>query len=96
MNKKIKKLPLFFKPLLWSYDFSKVDLEKYKRSIIVNTINYGDLKHWKWIIEYYGANILQKELSKMAKSEIRPRAMKLAELFLSIKPSKYAHRSIKR
>ena len=38
----------------------------------------------------------KKEFIKIPKSEIRPKAMKLAELIFSIKPSKYAFRSINR
>lgn len=96
MKKKKIKLPISFKPLFWSYDFSNINLEESIKSIIVNTINYGDLRQWKWIADYYGKNSLRKEFSKIPRSEIRPQALKLAELLFSIKPSKYAYRSIDR
>lgn len=96
MRKKKTKLPKSFKPLFWSYNFSNVDLEKSPKSIIVNTVNYGNIEQWKWIAEYYGKNSLQNEFSKIPQSEIRPRALKLAKLLFSIKPSKYAQRSVNR
>ena len=52
MNKKIKKrLPRFFKPLFWGYKFSSIDPIESKELIIVNSLNYGDLKQRKWLKE---------------------------------------------
>jgi len=96
MNKENSKLPVFFKPILWSYNFEKMDAEKHKKTIITNTINYGTLKHWQWIANHYGKQILQREFSKIPQSAIRPKASKLASILFSIKPSKYATRSVKR
>jgi len=95
MKKEKAKLPVFFKPILWSYDFAKMDAEKHKKTIITNTINYGNLKQWKWIANYYGKQILQKEFDKIPQSAIRPQALKLASILFSIKPSKYVSRSTK-
>lgn len=95
MTNNNKKLPIFFKPILWSYDFSKIDSAKNKKTIIVNTINYGDLKHWKWISKYYGKEEVQNELKKISASEIRPRALKLASILFSVNNFNYAPRGVK-
>jgi hypothetical protein len=42
------RLPPFFKPILWSYNFAALDPETHKKAIS------GDLSHWQWIIAYYG------------------------------------------
>lgn len=89
------KLPDFFKPLLWSYNFSQIDKEENKKTIIVNTINYGDLKHWKWITENYGKKEVVKVLSSVPLSELRPGARKLASVLFGIKEFNYERRSIK-
>jgi hypothetical protein len=34
-------LPQTFRPLLWSYDFSRIDPLKHKKTIIVQALNYG-------------------------------------------------------
>ncbi len=96
MKKQKQKLPSFFKPILWSYDFSKIDIKKNKKTIIVNGINYGDLKHWKWLIKNYGRENVRGELKKISATELRPGARKLAGIIFSIKNFNYAHRGAKR
>ena len=54
------QLPLFFRPILWSYDFDALDLETHKKAVIVNTINYGDLSHWRWVIRLYGKDMIRE------------------------------------
>lgn len=79
------ELPSFFKPLLWSYDFSRIDSESHKKTIVVNTINYGDLRHWQWIARHYGRATVARILAEIPASELRPRAQKLAALLFSVK-----------
>lgn len=90
-----KVLPDFFRPILWSYDFSAIDPAKDKKTIIINTINYGDLVHWRWIGEYYGQEEIKKILERVPASEIRPRVLKLASLFFYLDNLNYAPRGIK-
>lgn len=90
-----QKLPLFFKPILWSYDFSAVDIKKNKKTIIVNAINYGDLKHWKWLIKNYGRENVKSELIKIPATELRPGARKLASIIFDVKKFNYAPRGVK-
>lgn len=89
------KLPKFFKPLFWSYNFSSIDSEKDKERIIVNTINYGNWEHWQWLIKYYGKDRVKKLLTNIPASEFRKRALQLISLLLSIKEIKYASRGAK-
>lgn len=80
-----KQLPEFFRPLFWSYDFDSLDLEKNKKTIIVNSINYGDLKHWRWLKNYYGEKGLKETLAGLPATELKKRAGRLAELLFSFK-----------
>ena len=95
IDKDDASLPGFFKPILWSYDLSKINPYKDKKRIIVNAINYGDLKHWKWIGAYYGQKTIQEVLGGVSVSEIRPRVLKLASLVFSIKSFNHAPRGVK-
>ena len=52
-------LPDNFRPLLWSYNFSATDPERHKKVIITQTINYGDLHHWRWLVRFYGKEVVQ-------------------------------------
>lgn len=94
-RKNVKKLPGFFKPLFWSVDFDSLDLNRNKKAIILSAINYGDLKHWQWISEYYGKDELKMMLRGLPATELKPRAGKLAEILFNFNLN-YAPRSINR
>lgn len=81
----MKTLPNFFKPLFWSYKFSAVDPEEQKKLIILNSINYGDLSHWKWITRNYGKKTIKQVLSDAPATALRIPAGRLAELIFGLK-----------
>lgn len=81
---------------MWSYKFSEVDVNEYKERIIINTINYGEWWHLKWIANYFGKDRLKKIIVDIPVSEFRNRAgLDLVILLLGIKKMKYANRGIK-
>lgn len=92
---KIEKFPDFFRPLFWSYDFSSLDPIRDEKTAIVNAINYGDLKHWKWLKDFYGEKEVQKSLANISAREFRERALKLAGLIFSVKKFNYVSRGVK-
>lgn len=79
------KLPEFFRPLFWSYDFDSLDLVNNQKTIILNTINYGNLKHWRWLKNYYGKSVISQVLEGVSATELKRRAGKLAELLFKVK-----------
>lgn len=93
-NKSANSLPDFFRPLMWSYDFNLLDLEENKRTIILNTINYGDLKHWRWIAKHYGKDEVKKVLESIPAWALRNRVRKLVSLIFS-PDLNYASRGVK-
>jgi hypothetical protein len=94
-DKKQPELPDFFEPIMWSYSFPDIDTEKNKKTIIVNTINYGNLNHWKWLKKNYGTKTIQDVLAGISATELRPPALKLASLIFSITNLNYAPRGTK-
>lgn len=92
---KNSKLPSFLKPLFWSYKFSSVDPEENVKTVIVNTVNYGDWKQWKWLVKYYGAKRLKSLIENIPASEFRKDALRLISLLLNIKKMKHVSRSDK-
>jgi len=92
-NKKNPTLPLFFKPLFWSYKFSSINPERDKKRIVINTINYGKWKHWLWLIRFYGKKTIKKIVEETPATEFREPALKLIRLLLGIKKLKYVSRS---
>lgn len=87
------KLPDFFRPLFWSYDFSLIEPEQHKKIIIVNSINYGNLHHWKWLKQFYGSADIEATLQHVATTELRPRAKLLAQILFHIHLPNYVSRS---
>lgn len=91
--KKEKILPPYFKRILWSYDFKSVNPIRDKKTIIVNAINYGDLKHWRWLVEFYGKKAVVNVLKTVSVTEIRPRVRNLVSALFSINKFNYESRS---
>lgn len=79
-----KSLPEFFRPLFWSYDFGKLDVEGDKPRIVINTINYGKWLHWQWLAKTYGREEVRRVIEDTPASEFRERALHLAALLLGI------------
>lgn len=93
---KKQKLPEDFRWLMWGYKFDKINPDEGKKTIIVNTINYGFWHQWQWLVRYYGRNMLKKIIENIPVSEFRNyRALRLISLILGIKKMKYATRSAK-
>ena len=46
-------LPNFLKPFLWSYNIEAMDLQKDKKRIITNVLNYGTLQATNWLFSVY-------------------------------------------
>jgi len=88
------KLPSFFRPILWSYDFDEVDPLRDRKTIIINVINYGDLKHWQWIADFYGKSEVAEVLKNAPITEIRNRVVNLASLLFKIDNWNYASRGV--
>lgn len=47
------KIPSYIRPFLWSYDLNKIDLEKDKKRIITNILNYGTQEAVSWLFSIY-------------------------------------------
>ena len=88
-----KTLPEYFKTVLWSYDFDAIDPVKDKKTIIINAINYGDLRHWKWLVGFYGKEAVTEVLKRSPWTEIRPRVRNLVSILFSINNFNYETRS---
>ena len=85
-------LPETFRPLLWSYDFERVDPLRHKKTIVVQTLNYGTLAQWRWLIQSYGREGVREILAHLSASEMKPRALLLASLVFGVARLDYAPR----
>ena len=85
-------IPETFRPILWSYDFDRIDPLKHRKTIIVQTINYGTLAQWHWLTDTYGRARVREVLGTIPATEIRSRARRLASLMFDIDRFNYAPR----
>lgn len=88
-----KNLPEFFRPLFWSFKFEDLDYIEAKKTVVINTINYGSWKHWQWLNETYGSAELKRVVENCYLSEFHPAAIKLFTLLLNFQGPKYENRS---
>ena len=86
---KIKHPPVIFRPLLWSLKWDEVDIKEDKEDIIINTINDGSLKHWRWIISVYGISSIRKVLKKIG-IRVPSGISNLARVLFHLPPLRYA------
>lgn len=86
----LSPLPEFFRPILWSYRFDDMDAEEDRDTIIVQTVNYGHLAHWRWIIEAYGKEVIKEVLEGRLASEIFPESRRLAHTVFGVHEFKNA------
>jgi len=85
-------LPSHFKPLFWGYRFDSINPVNSKRLIIVNTLNYGNLKQWKWLIDNYGRENLRRTIKLIPESEFRKQVIPLIKILFNINKFKYVSR----
>ena len=52
-------LPQSVKAVLWSYDTSKIDLQKHRRLIVSQVLNFGTKKATDWLFKFYGKDIVR-------------------------------------
>ena len=78
------RLPEMFRPILWSYRFQDIDSELHQEDIIINTINYGRLEHWRWMIEHYGKEKIRSILERGLVTEFDRHSRNLAKLVFSV------------
>ena len=78
--------------LFWSYDFSRIDLERHRKTIIVQVLNYGTFSQWRWLIETYGRDAVRAVLQQIPATEIKPRTRRLASLVFDVARFNYAPR----
>jgi hypothetical protein len=90
----MNQLPNSFKPILWSYDFEKIDPQNDKKTVVVNTINYGSLDHWKWIKDFYGEKEIRNLLENIPRTEFRKEALGVASILFKVTKHNDQPRSI--
>jgi hypothetical protein len=81
------KIPVRLKPLFWSYKFESLSLEKNRKFITKQILNYGTIEDWKWLVSVYTKEGVKETISKLYETELSKGSLKLAEILFNSKPS---------
>lgn len=81
----MKKVPLSFKPFLWSYDFDKLDLEKNKQTIIMQILYFGNIKQWRELFHIYGYDQVKNIFKNSRPDEWQYKAINFWKLKFDLK-----------
>ena len=76
--------PEIFRPLLWGLKWDALDIWEDRHDIILNTVNYGSLEHWRWIIKTYGKTTIRCVLEKRLVTEFHRGSLNLARIIFSL------------
>ncbi len=77
-----------FKPFLWSYDTTKMDLESDKKRIITNVLNLGTREVTDLLFEFYSNNDIREVVKNPKPGEWSDKSLNYWSIILGIKPRK--------
>lgn len=74
------KLPEYFRPIMWSWKFDEIDIAAMQATITMQALNYGELRHWKWVAETFGIQAIKKIFNKNKKTNMEKHNADLVSL----------------
>jgi len=86
-DSKTEKIPQFVAPFLWSYDISALDLERDKKRIVINVLNFGTKEATDWLFSTYPKNEIQKIVAESLYGEWNKKSLYYWRFILGISTS---------
>jgi len=80
-------LPDSVKQAMWSYDTTKIDLDKNRRLIISQVLNYGTREATDWLFSHYGREEIALAAKEIPLGQWDKKSLALWSLILDITPS---------
>lgn len=78
-------LPQSVKSVLWSYDTDKIEVDKDKRLVISQVLNYGSKEATDWAIIHYGKNEMRKTALSIPLGRWNKKSLAFWSLILNFK-----------
>ena len=78
-------IPDFVKPFLWSYDVSKLDIEKDKKRIITNVLNHGTKEATDWLFSIFNINDITEVIENPIPGEWNKKSLNFWSFILGVK-----------
>ncbi len=82
----ISGLPQSVKAVLWSYEHDHIELQKHKKIIIFQVLNFGSQGAIKWLFHQYGFAEVKRIADTVPLSQWNKKSLSLWKLILSINP----------
>ncbi len=79
-------IPEVVKPYLWSYNLDKIDLQKHKRLIIAQILNYGSKQATDWLFSAYTKYEIKRIAQQIPYGQWNKKSLTLWSLLLDIHP----------
>lgn len=78
--------PAFLQPFLWSYDLSRLDIERDKYLIIRQVLDFGTARATQWLRSTYSEGDIKAGIEGSARSEWNAKSLALWELVYDVHP----------
>lgn len=76
-------IPQSVKEVLWSYDISKIDLQKHRRLIVSQVLNFGTKKATDWLFKFYGKDVVRETASEIPLGQWDQKSLALWSQYLN-------------
>jgi len=77
-----------FKPFLWSFDISKMDIQKNKKRIITNILNFGTKEATDLLFKVYNKKEIRKQVANPLPGEWNDKSLNYWSIIFDINPKK--------
>lgn len=81
-----QNIPQFITPYLWSYDTSKIDVQKHKKIIIKNILDYGNVPSTNWLKDTYSHEEIRNSIAHTVKAEWSAKSINLWSIIYNVSP----------
>ena len=78
--------PQSVKAVLWSYDLNTIEVQKDKKLIIFQVLNFGSEDAIKWLFKEYGLSVIEEEARTIPLSQWNKKSLSLWKIIFSLNP----------
>ncbi|PIY69120.1 hypothetical protein COY90_02275 [Candidatus Roizmanbacteria bacterium CG_4_10_14_0_8_um_filter_39_9] len=80
--------PQSVKAVLWSYDLNAINVQKDKKIIVSQVLNFGTEEAINWLFRQYGVTTVKKVAAAIPLFEWNKKSLSFWKIILSIDPQK--------
>ncbi len=85
-------LPKYVKAVLWSYDTDAIDLQKHRRLVVSQVLNFGTKEATDWLFKVYGKDTVREIAREIPTGQWDKKSLALWSLVLGFTTKSRAER----